>query len=79
MDQPVPELQQAVEIALNLSVLDRVRLVERVMATLERDLTSKSNVSDRSLYGVWNDVTVSAADVDEARKEMLNNFPREDI
>lgn len=35
----------------------------------------------RSLMGLWRDVeaSVTAEDIDEARKEMWGNFPREDI
>lgn len=33
----------------------------------------------RSLYGLWKDVNVSAEDIDEARREMWGEFPREDI
>jgi hypothetical protein len=35
----------------------------------------------RSLEGLWADlgVSISAEDIDEARREMWGNFPREDI
>lgn len=35
----------------------------------------------QSLYGLWADLSapISAEDIDEARREMWGNFPREDI
>jgi len=73
------ELEQAITLALNLSPLNRVRLMEQVMATLARDLAQVEKKPKRSLYGLWTDVSVSAEDIDEARREMWGNFPREDI
>jgi hypothetical protein len=79
MSEQVTELEQAIAIASNLSPLDKIRLVEQVMATLEQDLTQNPKKPKRSLYGLWSDVHVSAEDIDEARKEMWGNFPREDV
>ena len=73
-----PELEQAVAIALNLSPLDKVRLVEQIMATLEKDLTQQK-LPKRSLYGIWSEVDVSSEEIDDARQELWDNFPREDI
>jgi hypothetical protein len=35
----------------------------------------------RSLYGLWKDfgVSISAEEIDETRREMGDNFPRQDI
>jgi len=33
----------------------------------------------RSLEGMWKGVEISAEDIDEARREMWGNFPREDF
>jgi hypothetical protein len=63
-----------------LSPVDKVRLVEQIMTTLERDLMQSSKKPKRSLYGIWADLgpAPSAEDIDEARREMWANFPRED-
>ncbi len=71
--------EQAVAIAQNLSPLDKVRLVEQVMATLEQDLTQSRKKPKRSLYGMWSGVSLSAEDIDEARQEMWGTFPRDDV
>jgi hypothetical protein len=76
-----PDLQQALDLALTLSPLDKVRLVEEVMVTLEDDVRPirKKKIPRRSLYGLWSNVHVSAEEIDEIRKEMWGDFPREDI
>jgi hypothetical protein len=81
MSEKISDLEQAVDLALKLSPLDKVHLVERVMTTLERELSTSSQKPKRkrSLYGLWSDVSISAEEIDEARREMWGNFPREDI
>jgi len=79
MSEKTFELEQVVALALNLSPLDKVRLVEQVMATLEQELAQRERRPKRSLYGVLSGVSVSAEDIDEARREMWGNFPRDDI
>lgn len=53
MSEQISELDEAVALALSLSPLDKVRLVERVMATLESDLakTEKARVGRCMAYG----------------------------
>jgi hypothetical protein len=77
----VVSLDEIVTLAENLSPIDKVRLVERVMSTLEQDLSEQNNAPLPSLYGLWKDlgVSISEKDIDEARQEMWGNFPREDI
>lgn len=72
-------LEQVVKLAAKLSALDKVRLVEQVMATLENDLTAQEKKPRRSLYGIWKGVDASDEDIAEVRREMWKNFPREDI
>lgn len=81
MVEKTSELEQAVALALALSPLDRVRLVKQLMATLEQDLQAVRRKPRKSLLGVLADYgpAPSAEDIDEARREMWGNFPREDI
>lgn len=81
MVEKTSELEQAVALALTLSPLDRVRLVRQVMATLEADLQAARRKPRKSLLGVLagSGPAPSAEDIDEMRREMLRNFPREDI
>jgi hypothetical protein len=66
---------------LNLSPLEKVRLMKRLVVTLETDLTKHEKKPHKSLYGLWADlnVDISEEDIDEIRREMWRNFPREDI
>ncbi len=78
MAEPTSKLQELVEAVSSLSVLDRVRLIEQVTARLEEELTPKK--PKRSLYGSWaGKVSVTDEDIEEARRELWSNFPREDI
>lgn len=81
MSEQTPELEQIVTLALSLSPLDKVRLVEQVIATLEQDLKEANPKPRRSLLGILAPYgsAPSAEEIDEARREMWGNFPREDI
>ena len=81
MTAPSSAFEQASALIENLSPLDKVRLMERLASTLERDLGEPVTEPPPSLYGLWADlgVDISAEDIDEARREMWSNFPREDI
>jgi len=78
MDHVNPQFDEVAALAERLSPQDRARLIAQVAKTLQRDIPAQA--SRRSLYGLWADaVNISAADIDEARREMWGNFPREDI
>jgi hypothetical protein len=79
-DQAAP-LDQVVAQALTLSPLDKVRLVEQVMATLEKDLKAEEAKPRRSLLGALSEYgdAPSADEIDKARREAWSNFPREDV
>jgi hypothetical protein len=75
------KFEEVVALAKGLSPLEKVRLVEQVMATLEEDLKTDQPKPLRSLLGILSDYgpAPSSEDIDEARREMWGNFPREDI
>jgi len=66
-----------VEQALQLSPLERIRLIERVLPTLEGELSPKPHTPLRSLYGALAHLgpAPSAEEIDEARREAWANFP----
>jgi hypothetical protein len=72
-------LEQAITLATKLTLLEKVKLVEHVMAELGEELTPSARKPRQSLYGLWAGVQISEEDIDEARREMWGNFPREDI
>ena len=67
--------------AQQLSPEDKARLLEAISAALLRDLAGAKPQPKQSLYGTFADLgeAPSAEDIDEARREMWGNFPREDI
>jgi len=74
-------LEQVVEMALRLSAVERAHLLERIASTLKQELTEANKQPRKSLYGLCADLgsAPSAEDIDEARREIWGNFPREDI
>jgi hypothetical protein len=79
MAQVTRTLEEALALALALSPVDKLRLIERVAETLEREVDQGEQPPKRSLRGLWEGVSISAQEIDEARHEMWKNFPREDI
>jgi hypothetical protein len=72
-------VDEVMELVEALSPLERVRLVERVMTTLEHELTREDYAEKRSLLGLWQGTAITEQDIDEARKDMWSTFPREDL
>ena len=73
------ELDEVIVMARGLSPLDKVRLVEEVMALLEVDLAQEATDPRRSFYGIWPDANVSEEDITQVREELWSDFPHEDI
>lgn len=66
--------------AQQLSPLDKVRLVKQIMTTLQQELQATYPPQPRrTLLGLWSDVSISADEIDQARREMWGNFPHEDL
>ncbi len=74
-------LNDVVKLADQLSLLDKVRLIERIAPGIERDLATTKATPKRSLWGAFAYLgpAPSSEEIDEARREMWANFPREDI
>ena len=76
-----PNLDELVQLAKELSPADQLRLVERLLPGLETKIETVDNKPLRSSYGALRDLgpAPSAEDIDEVRREMWRNFPRDDI
>ena len=74
-------LDEVLELAQQLSTVDKIRLIEQVAPQIERELTAEPPTPKRSLLGTVADLgpAPSAQDIDEARREAWANFPRDDI
>jgi hypothetical protein len=82
----VVEYEQVAVLAKNLSDLDKIRLIEALMATFRQKLEHETEAEPKArrssygmLAGLWEGVSISAEDIDEVRREVWKNFPREDI
>ncbi len=78
MSENAASLEQILPAALQLSSLDKVRLIERLIRVLESDFTEPLEKPYESLYGILADMgpAPSAEEIDETRREMWANFPR---
>ncbi|MHB8624984.1 MAG: hypothetical protein ACYDBJ_09305 [Aggregatilineales bacterium] len=74
-------LDEVVAAALRLSPVEKVRLVERVVSTLESDVIIPEQKPLETFKGILAHLGPGPSDEDiaEARREMMRNFPREDF
>lgn len=74
-------LEQVLQLAKQLSLSDKVRLIEQLAPEIQRDLPRTPSLPRRSLWGICADLGTapSAEEIDEARLDAWANFPREDI
>lgn len=74
-------LEEVLKLAKQLSLLDKVRLIERVAPEVERDLTTRPGGGSRSLLGLLKDLgpAPSAEEIDAARHEAWASFARDDV
>jgi hypothetical protein len=82
-------LDQVITLARQLSPLEKIRLIEQIAPEIERHMRQQNAEQAgaqepkplRSLLGLCADLgpAPSAEEIDEVRKEMWVDFPREDI
>ena len=83
--KPPVTIEMAVEVLRKLSPRERLKVIATVLPETERELpeqgAEQSQPKRESLHGLWKDlgVDVTEEDIDEVRKEMWKNFPRNDI
>ncbi len=71
-------LEDVVSLAKQLSPIDKLRLLERVLPDLEKSVETQKPGRHRSLLGLCSDLgsAPSADEMDAVRNEMWRNFPR---
>jgi hypothetical protein len=81
MVDKLASLDEVVAAALRLSPIEKVRLVERVVSTLESDVAGSGKKPLETFKGILAHLGPGPSDEDiaEARREMMKNFPREDF
>jgi hypothetical protein len=77
VDTPVT-VESVLEMLRKLSPRDQLTVIAQALPEVDREL-SETKRPLKSLYGLWEGVSISAEEIDEARREMWANFPRDDI
>lgn len=75
------QLDEVLGFVKQLSLVDKVRLIERVAPKIERDLKTTQKIPKRSLWAICAGLgnAPSATEIDQTRQEAWSNFLREDF
>ncbi len=73
----VVTLGEVLELAKQLSFVDKVNLIAQVTPVIKHELSVSKSKSRKSLRGLWRGVNITDQDIFEVRQEMWANFPRE--
>ena len=78
-----PIFEEVLSLVRQLTPGQKLRLIGEIVLDLEEPLQRAEDGERplRSLYGLWKDfgVSISAEEIDEARREMGDVFSRQDI
>lgn len=69
--------EKIIVLADRLSPVEKLRLVERLLAHLERELQAVQPRPVRLTRGVWRGLGISEEEIAEVRRELWGGFPRE--
>ena len=72
-------LEEILNLTRRLSLVEKVRLIERLAPEMERELNAARSGQRKSLRGLWKGLDITAEDLHEARRDMWSGFPREEI
>lgn len=74
-------LQEVLNLAKQLSLVDKARLITQIAPDLEQELAKEQLTPSQSLWGLCADLgqAPSVEEIDATRREEWTNFPREDI
>jgi len=75
-----PTSNSVLKMLRKLPPRERLKVISQTLPEIEQSLNEKPQEC-RSLRGLWKDLgpSVSAQDIDDARREMWKDFPRKDI
>jgi hypothetical protein len=62
-----------------LPARERLKLLVEEIAEVEREIPEAPKKPKKSLKGILKGVSISAEEIDEARREMWGGFPRDDF
>ncbi len=72
-------LEEVLSLADQLSLKDKVRLIELLLLRIQQQLHAVTSKPVRPLRGVWRGLGITEEDIARIRQEMWGDFPRQDI
>ncbi|MCA0455738.1 MAG: hypothetical protein LCI00_17310 [Chloroflexi bacterium] len=76
----INEVDHITAVFKSLSRLEQIELIEQLTGIFKEEIAQEEPKRPRrSLAGLWEGVSISTEDIDEVRRDMMKNFPREDI
>lgn len=63
-------LTEILELVTRLSLVDKVRLIERIAPQIEQGLSVEPLKPRKSLRGLWREIDISEEDIAEARHNL---------
>lgn len=72
-------LDEVLELTKQLSLPDKVRLIEEIAPQVEQELKAVQPVQRTPVGGLWKGLNITEEDLAEARAEMWGGFPSQGI
>ena len=72
-------LEQVLQLAKQLSPLDRIRLIEQITPQLKRDFVVSPSQPPTSLKDIWKAIDLTGENIAEIKAEMKNQISSEKI
>jgi len=72
-------LEKVLILAEQLSLVDKVRLIEWLAPRIQQERRDRRSAGRRPLRGVWRGLDITEEEITEARRQMWENFPRQDV
>jgi len=70
-------LEIAKAILNQLSIADKIRLIEEILPEIKTALLRKETTERPKLKGLWRSLDISDTEITENRRDIWQNFPRE--
>lgn len=67
-------VEEILNLTERLSLVDKVRLVERLAPRIARELKAAQPIPRKSLRGLWKGLDITDEDIAEIRREMCGGF-----
>ena len=72
-------LEEVLTLAEQLSLVDKVRLIELLAPRIQQERRACQSAGRRPLRGAWRGLDITEEEITEARRQMWENFPRQDV